>query len=148
MRGPALRCGHEEQRRRGGRERAVIVRTGAQIAPRPSSGAMKGSDSRVGGTNVSLIVRGLTQRIRFHIDPALSFVPGCPCAAEGLLADDRPGRLVVHVEVPGRVPELLVGELERVELAREDGAGEAVGRALVDEVERLAVLVSPGRRRS
>jgi hypothetical protein len=29
----------------------------------------------VGGTNVSLIVRGLTQRIRFHIEPALSFVP-------------------------------------------------------------------------
>ena len=36
-----------------------------------------------GGTNVSLIVRGLTQRIRFHIEPALSFVPDARAPPKG-----------------------------------------------------------------
>src|SRR5207248_3669897 len=60
------------------------------------------------------------------------------CAAERLLADDRARRLVVDVEVAGRIAELLVGELERVEVAREDRPGETVRRAAVDELQRLA----------
>ena len=54
------------------------------------------------------MVRGLTQRIRFHIEPALSFVPGRARAAERLLPDDRAGRLVVDVEVAGRVAQRLL----------------------------------------
>src|SRR5919204_6094648 len=42
--------------------------------------------------------------------------------AERLLADDCPRRLVVDVEVAGGVAELLLGELERLTLAREHGA--------------------------
>ena len=42
-----------------------------------------GSGSPSGGTNVSLIVRGLTQRIRFHIEPALSFVPDARAPPNG-----------------------------------------------------------------
>jgi hypothetical protein len=60
--------------------------------------------------------------------------------AERLLADDRAGRLVVHVEVPGGVAQLLLRQLDRVAFAREHGAGETVGRSLVDEVQRLAVF--------
>ena len=36
---------------------------------------MNGYAKCFGGTNVSLIARGLVQRMRFHSDPALSFVP-------------------------------------------------------------------------
>src|ERR671937_1597068 len=52
-----------------------------------------------------------------------------PRAAERLLADHRAGRLVVDVEVAGRVAELFLGEVERAALAREDGTGQPVGRA-------------------
>src|SRR4029077_4834964 len=56
-------------------------------------------------------------------------------AAERLLPDDRAGRLVVNVEVAGRIPELLPGEFERVALLCEYRSGQPVRRALVDEVE-------------
>ena len=36
---------------------------------------MKGYRYSVGGTKVSLIVRALTQRMRFSLEPALSLVP-------------------------------------------------------------------------
>src|SRR5207237_9214055 len=61
-------------------------------------------------------------------------------AAERLLADDRARRLVVHVQVPGRVAELLAGLLDRRALLGEDRAGEPVRRAVVDELERLLPL--------
>src|SRR5207249_4576902 len=62
-------------------------------------------------------------------------------AAERLLADDRAGRLVVDVEVAGRVLELLVRILDRRSVAREDGAGQAVGRGPIDELERVVPLL-------
>src|SRR5438874_11251212 len=61
-------------------------------------------------------------------------------AAEGLLAYDGAGRLVVDVEVASRIAQLLAGQLECVDLAREHRARQAVRGALVDHVERLAVL--------
>src|SRR5262245_30071236 len=50
----------------------------------------------------------------------------CACTSERLLADNGAGRLVVHVEVAGRIPELLLGELDRVALASEDSSGQSV----------------------
>src|SRR4051794_2571649 len=61
-------------------------------------------------------------------------------AAEGLLADHRPGWLVVDVEVSGRVLELVLGQLDRRAVAREDGSGEPVRRGAVDQLERLLIL--------
>ena len=61
-------------------------------------------------------------------------------AAEGLLPDDGARRLVVDVEVAGRVAERLVGLVERVAIVREDGAGERVRARRVDEVERVRPL--------
>src|ERR671934_1719911 len=55
--------------------------------------------------------------------------------AERLLADHRAGRLVVHVEVAGRVAELLACLLDRAALVREDSPREPVRRAAVDELE-------------
>src|SRR6185437_1454569 len=60
-------------------------------------------------------------------------------AAERLLAHHGPGRLVVDVEVAGGVAEPLPRGLDCTQVAREDGAGEAVRRAPVDEVERVLV---------
>src|SRR5205807_7649431 len=57
-----------------------------------------------------------------------------------LLAYNGAGRLVVHVEVPRRVPELLAGFLDRAPVPREDRPGEPVRRAAVDELERLRPL--------
>ena len=98
--------------------------------------------------NVSLIVRGVTQRIRFHIEPALSFVPGRARAAERLLADDGAGRLVVHVEVPGRVAQPVLRLLDGGAILREHRAGEPVRASRVDQVERVApaLLVVDVRR--
>src|ERR671930_2229248 len=44
--------------------------------------------------------------------PGLVVRARCTGAAERLLADDRAGRLVVDVEVPRRVPKLLLGQFE------------------------------------
>src|SRR5690349_6192355 len=62
-------------------------------------------------------------------------------AAERLLPDDRAGRLVVDVEVAGRVLELVAGELDRRAVAGEDRAREPVRRGPVDELERLLVVL-------
>src|SRR5581483_1573151 len=62
--------------------------------------------------------------------------PGSARPAERLLADDRAGRLVVHVEVAGGVLELVLGELDRGAVAGEDGAGQSIRRGAVDELER------------
>src|SRR5262249_11488692 len=59
--------------------------------------------------------------------------PGGARAAERLLADDGARRLVVDVEVAGRVAERLLGLDHRVAVVREDCAGQPVGRAAVDE---------------
>ena len=81
--------------------------------PRPAPTPCRGSGSRSAATNVSLIVRGETQRIRFHIDPGLVVRARRARAAERLLADDGAGRLVVDVEVAGGVAEPLVREVDR-----------------------------------
>src|SRR5262245_44792726 len=47
-------------------------------------------------------------------------------AAEGLLTDDRPGGLVVDVEVARRVPQLLAGPVHRPPVGRKDRAGQRV----------------------
>src|SRR5207253_1318846 len=62
-------------------------------------------------------------------------------AAERLLPDDGPRRLVVHVEVAGRVAKPVLRLLNRLAVLREDGAGEAVRRGLVDQLERLVPAV-------
>src|SRR5581483_5241609 len=68
--------------------------------------------------------------------------------AERLLADHGAGRLVVHVEVAGGVAQALARKLDGPAVSREHGAGEAVRRAAVDEVERVGVpaLVVDERR--
>ena len=47
------------------------------------SAARNGYCQSVGETSVSLIDRGLTQRIRFHFEPALSFVPDARAPPNG-----------------------------------------------------------------
>jgi hypothetical protein len=68
------RARSQRQRRRGGdgqhATRFTELDRAAPVVGRHERVAVVG-----GGTNVSLIVRGLTQRIRFHSEPALSFVP-------------------------------------------------------------------------
>ena len=66
-----------------------------------------------------MIARGLAQRIKFQSDPALSFVPRLR-AAERLLADDGTGRLVVDVEVPRCVAELVMRVEDGGAIAGED----------------------------
>ena len=85
-----------------------------------------------------MIVRGVTHRIRFHIDPALSFVPDARAPTEGLLSDDGSGRFVVDVEVSRGVAEPVLRLLNRGAILGEHCAGQPVGRICVDEVERLA----------
>ena len=85
---------------------------------------MWGYRQSVGGTNVSLIVRGLSQRMRFRSEPALSFVPERRAPTEGLLTDDRAGRLVIHVEVARGVAEPLRGVLDCGTVLGEHGSGE------------------------
>src|SRR5690606_12765894 len=73
---------------------------------------------------------------------------GGAAAAEGLLPDDRAGRLVVDVEVAGGEPEGLQGLLHRGAVVGDDGAGQRVGGALVDGLEDalvVAVLVDVHR---
>src|SRR6266566_8891295 len=65
---------------------------------------------------------------------------GSACAAERLLADDRAGRLVIDVEVAGRIAKLFVGEIDCVTLACEDRSSQSVWGAFVDQFERLAVF--------
>src|SRR5471032_2646534 len=69
-------------------------------------------------------------------------------AAERLLADDGASRLVVDVEVPGRMTEVVTRLLNGSPILRPDGAGEAVGSSVVDDIERLApaLLVVDERR--
>src|SRR3954453_11184446 len=66
---------------------------------------------------------------------------GCARAAERLLADDGAGRLVVDVEVARRVAQSRLRRVDRGAILGEDGAGEAVWRAAVDEVEHVLVLL-------
>src|SRR5512133_1019955 len=61
--------------------------------------------------------------------------------AERLLSDDGAGRLVVDVEVAGRVAQRFLRLVDRSALLREDRAGEPVRRRVVDELERLLPLV-------
>ena len=60
-------------------------------------------------------------------------------AAERLLGDDGAGGLVVDVEVARRVAQLVVRERDRRAVAREDRAGQRVGRGAVAQLERLGV---------
>ena len=61
-------------------------------------------------------------------------------AAERLLPDDGAGRLVVDVEVAGRVAQARARLVDRRALARPDRAGERVRRGLVDQLQRLLPL--------
>src|SRR6266567_5199344 len=58
-------------------------------------------------------------------------------SAEGLLADDGAGRLVVDVEVAGGVLERRVGFGDGPLVGGEDRAGEAVDGGLVGEPQRV-----------
>src|SRR5215204_2403363 len=69
--------------------------------------------------------------------PRLVVRPRRARAAERLLPDDCARRLVVDVEVAGGVAEPVGGLVDRGAVLAEDGAGQAVGRGAVDEVERL-----------
>src|SRR5262245_23334092 len=63
-----------------------------------------------------------------------------PRATERLLAHDRTGRLVVHVEVAGRVAQAHHGFANRRAVVGEHRARERVRRCGVDRLERLAPL--------
>ncbi len=93
-----------------------------------------------GGTDVSLTARGEDQPHEV-VGPA-GLVVGArgPPAAERLLSDDRASRLVVDVEIAGRVAELLVRKGDRRAIVGEDRAGQRVGRGLVAQLERLGVV--------
>src|SRR5437773_12520182 len=54
----------------------------------------------LGGTNVSLIVRGEAQRIRFHIEPALSFVPEARAPPKGCWPTTAPVGLSLTYRFP------------------------------------------------
>ena len=87
--------------------------------------------------------------MRFHIEPALSFVPDARAPPNGCWPDDRAGGLVVDVEVPRRVAEGRLGLVERGAILREDRSRQAVRRGAVDQVERLGpalLVVDVGRQ--
>src|SRR5207302_4925576 len=71
-RGGARRSG---KRRRGEDQHDGSLQRLPPGPPGPPSESMNGYLKSGGRLHVSLIVRGLTQRMRFHIDPALAFVP-------------------------------------------------------------------------
>src|SRR2546421_8085202 len=113
---------------------------------------------RIGSQEWVAIVLGRYERLldRARADPAdqvphrarLVVRAGRACAAERLLADDGSRRLVVDVEVAGRVAEAVTRRLDRLQVAGENGSGQAVARPLVDEVERVLVarvVVDEGR---
>ena len=58
-------------------------------------------------------------------------------AAERLLPDDRAGRLVVDVEVAGGEPQRMVSFGDGRPVLGDDGAGQAVRAALVDQAQRV-----------
>src|SRR5687768_3999260 len=144
-------------------------RTSATAAPAAASASLAGFDIPYGGAldgpfravraheRVAVVGRReerLLDRPRRH--PAdevphrtgLVVRPGGARATEGLLGDDGAGRLVVHVEVSGRVAELVLRIEECLAVVGEDRPGEAVGSRPVDEVERvvpLALGVDVGR---
>src|SRR3989441_9541409 len=68
-----------------------------------------------------------------HEAPRLVVRPRRARAAEGLLANDGARRLIVDVEVAGRVGQRLRHPGDRRAIPREDRAGERVGRAPVAE---------------
>src|SRR5437879_9756041 len=76
-----------------------------------------------------------------HEAPRLVVRPRRARAAKGLLANDGTRRLIVDVEVAGRVGQRLRQPGERRAIPREDRAGERGGRAPVAERQRL---VAPG----
>src|SRR5678815_5149586 len=76
-----------------------------------------------------------------QLRPGLVVRPARSRATERLLAYHRARRLVVDVEVSGRVSEGEVGLLDGATIRREHGTGERVRRRLVDDLERLRPLV-------
>ena len=64
-------------------------------------------------------------------------------AAEGLLADDGAGGLVIDVEIAGGVAQTVEALLDRVAVLRENRAGQCVRTGAVDEAQRL-ILVDGG----
>ena len=87
-----------------------------------------------------MVARGLANRIRFRAVPALSFFARRANAAERVLADDRTGRLVVDVEVARRIPYGVARLGHGGLVGGEHRAGQAVGRALIDQAQRLGQL--------
>src|SRR5829696_9897581 len=74
--------------------------------------------------------------------------PGGARAAERLLSDDGARRLVVDVEVAGRIAEAVGGLVDGGAVLAEDRAGQAVRSGAVDEIERLvprSLVVDVGR---
>src|SRR5437868_10791452 len=69
--------------------------------------------------------------------PRLVVGAGGAGATERLQPDDRAGRLVVDVEVAGRVDELLGRFANRLPVGSENRAGQAVGAGPIAQVERL-----------
>src|SRR5690606_34562442 len=101
-------------------------------APAPG-GAVAGRTS--GHVRVGVVRRGYEVLLDHSWrDPPEQVVPGaglvvgpaCPGAPEGLLADDRAGRLVVEVEVARRVPQGLGRPGGGPLVVREDRAGQRV----------------------
>src|SRR5689334_11842509 len=67
--------------------------------------------------------------------------PRRPRPAERLLADDRAGRLVVHVEVAGGVSQGVGRVLDRAPVGGEDRPRQRVRRRPVDQLERVVDLL-------
>src|ERR1043165_5415710 len=63
--------------------------------------------------------------------------PARACPTEGLLTNDRPGGLVVDVEVSRRLPESLARFDDRRPVLGEYRTGEGVGTRGIDQRERL-----------
>ena len=62
-------------------------------------------------------------------------------APERLLPHHCAGAFAVDVEIPGRVPQRVLGEADRRAILREDGAGESVVRRPVDELADVGKCV-------
>ena len=86
------------------------------------------------------MVRGLIQRMRLSELPALSFVPEARAPPNGCWPTTAPVRLVVDIEVPRGMAELLIRQIDRFPVGRKHRAGERIRGGRVAEIERLLVL--------
>jgi len=89
------------------------------------------------------LLNGARGNPSFEIEPASGLVvrTGGPCAAEGLLADDGAGGLVVDVEVSGCVAQDVHRLYNGAAVEGENRAGQGVWRGLVAYVQRLVIFI-------